>query len=65
MYILWFVLVSCWITILVFPEIIAYIIGILLLWIWANIIITRFFLDKKTKSKADYVSFGKYKIYKD
>lgn len=54
-------LIVFWIIIIVFPEIIAYLIGSVFIIIWINILI----FSKSFKSwKEEYVKFGKYKIYR-
>lgn len=58
-------LVASWVVILVWPEIIAYIIGFILIWIWTQILFMKYLFSKSNNSKSNYVSFWKYKIYKD
>ena len=48
------------------PLIISYLIWGFLMFVWLNIIATKFLFFKKSSSNwKDYVSFWKYKIYKD
>ena len=54
-------LIIFWIIIIVFPEIIAYLIGGFLIFIWLNILIFSRMI-KKWKNK--YVKFGDYKIFR-
>lgn len=61
----WILLVVSWIIIIAFPDIIAYIIGGLLLFFWLNIVFANFLLKKNSKSWENYVKFWNYKIYKD
>jgi len=56
-------LIIFWIIIIKFPEIIAYLIGGLLIFIGLNILIF-FGWFKKQGSKEEYVKFGKYKIFR-
>ena len=62
---IWLILTISWLTIIIYPQIIAYLIWGLLLFFWINILITNFFFFKKNKNWKDYVSFWKYKIYKN
>lgn len=61
----WIIMTLFWAFILYKPEIIAYIIWILFIVIWFNIILIKLILNKKYKNWKSYVSFWKYKIYKE
>ena len=52
------------IVIIVKPEIIAYVLGVLLLAIWWIIIFAQIKMKKPTKDN-DYFKFWEYKIYKN
>lgn len=54
-------LIIFWIIIIFFPEIIAYLIWWLLIFIWINMFI---FIKAVKKWKEDYVRFGNYKIFR-
>ncbi len=54
-------LIIFWIIIIKFPEIIAYLIWWLLIFIWLNMII---FMKWVKKWKDNYVKFGNYKIFR-
>ena len=56
------VLITLWVVFIIFPAMIAYLIGWLFIFIWINML--TFFKAKKNKSWEDYVKFGNYKIYK-
>lgn len=61
----WIILVVSGIIIIVYPQIIAYILWGLLLFFWLNILFAKFMFSKSSKSWENYVKFGNYKIYKD
>ncbi len=61
----WILLVISGIIIIVYPQIIAYMIGGLLLFFGLNILVANFLLKKTSKSWENYVKFWNYKIYKD
>lgn len=63
--IVWLLFTISWIIIIIFPDIIAYIIWWLLLFFWLNIIFAKYLFNKASKSWEIYVKFWKYKIYKD
>jgi len=54
-------LIIFWIIIIKFPEIIAYLIWWLLIFIWVNMLI---FMRAVKKWKENYVKFGNYKIFR-
>jgi len=54
-------LIIFWIILIKFPEIIAYLIWGLLIFIWVNMLI---FMRAVKKWKQDYVKFWKYKIFR-
>lgn len=58
-------LIIFWITIIVFPEFLAYLIGWFFIFIWINILLlwTAFGFAKK-KTDDNFIKFGKYKIYR-
>lgn len=58
-------LVVSGVIIIAWPEIIAYMIGGLLLFFWLNIIFAKYLFNRAQKWGDNYVKFGKYKIYKD
>lgn len=58
-------LVVSGVIIIAWPEIIAYMIGWLLLFFGLNIIFAKYLFNKANKSWENYVKFGKYKIFKD
>lgn len=61
----WIILVVSWVIIIVYPQIIAYMIGGLLLFFGINILLAKYILWQKSKSGESYVKFWNYKIYKD
>lgn len=62
----WILLVVSWIVIIIWPQIIAYILGWLLLFFWLNILFLKYVIFFKSKNKNEgYVKFWNYKIYKD
>lgn len=60
----WIILIIFGVIIILAPEIIAYLIWGFMIFIGINIVISKYLFFRK-KSWEDYVSFGKYKIYKD
>ncbi len=56
-----FFLIFFWIIIIIFPEIIAYLIGWLMIFIGLNILL---FMRTVKKWKESYVKFGNYKIFR-
>ncbi|MDD5770122.1 MAG: hypothetical protein PHE25_04075 [Candidatus Gracilibacteria bacterium] len=58
-------LVISGIIIIVYPQIIAYMIGGLLLFFGLNILFAKYLFSKKQKTGENYVKFGNYKIYKE
>jgi hypothetical protein len=58
------VLIAFWIIIILFPALLAILIGGFFIFIWLNILI--FFKSMKwgKSDKEEYVKFGKYKIYR-
>ena len=65
----WYYFVWVWLFIIIFPEIIAFILGWILLFIWLNILFFKYSISKNKDSKSkdkDWVFFqiGNYKIYK-
>lgn len=63
--IFWIILVVSWIIIIVYPQIIAYMLWGLLLFFWVNVLIARYLMKKSNKDGESYVKFWNYKIYKD
>lgn len=61
----WTILIISWLIIIFFPQIIAYMIWWLLLFFWLNILLAKYFMQKKSWNWENYVKFWKYKIYKD
>jgi hypothetical protein len=55
-------LIAFWTILIIFPELVGYLLWWFLIFIWINILI--FFRWKSWKWKEDYVKFGKYKIYR-
>jgi membrane protein implicated in regulation of membrane protease activity len=61
----WILITLFWITIIVFPEIIAYLLGGFLVFIGLNILFFWTYFKRKTKTnKESYVEVGGYKIYR-
>ena len=63
----WLILVIFWVIVIVFPEIIAYLIWWLLIFIWLNIFLitkTKESFWKKKPSMDNFVKFGDYKIFR-
>ena len=63
----WLILVIFWVIVITFPEIIAYLIWWLLVFIWLNIFLmtkTKTSFWKKKTSMDDFVKFGDYKIFR-
>ncbi len=56
-------LIGFLVIVVLFPVIIAYLIGVVLIFIWINVL-AFFKLQKKNWPKEEYVKFGKYKIYR-
>ncbi len=63
--IFWILLIVSGIIIIVHPQIIAYMIGGLLLFFGINILLAKYLFSKKNTSWENYVKFWNYKIYKD
>lgn len=63
--IFWVILVVSGGIIIAWPEIIAYMIGGLLLFLGMNILLAKYLFSKKWNSGENYVKFWNYKIYKD
>lgn len=61
----WIILVVSGVIIIVYPQIIAYMIWGLLLFFGINILLAKYLLSKNTKWWDSYVKFWNYKIYKD
>ncbi len=59
----WLLLVVFWVTLIVFPDILAYLLWGFFIFLWINILIF-FRAIKSKKSENNYVKFGKYKIYR-
>lgn len=61
---IWFIIF--WIIVILAPEILAYLLGWLFIFIWINMLVFFWIFKKKTNSTTgkDYVEFGDYKIYK-
>jgi hypothetical protein len=58
-------LIIFWIIVIVFPEILAYLIWWFFVFIWLNLFLLWWFFSKSSKwEKDNYVKFGKYKIYR-
>lgn len=58
-------LILFWITVIVFPEFLAYLIGGFFIIVWVNMLwISLMFSSKMKKWGEDYIKFGKYKIYR-
>ena len=50
---------------IIFPDLVGYILWGLLIFLWINsLIFMKVLFGKKSSDKEDYVQFGKYKIYK-
>lgn len=58
------IFILCGLIVIFYPQIIAYIIGGILLFLWLNLAFAWLFFAKNGKDK-EYVKFGNYKIYKD
>jgi hypothetical protein len=54
-------LIIFWIIVIIFPQIIAYLLWWLFILIWLNILI---FVKKFKSNKESYVKFGNYKIFR-
>ena len=57
-----------WIILIAFPEIIAYILGLVFISIWASVLLAKFVWPWASWSKTkdnDYFKFWEYKIYKN
>lgn len=63
--IFWIILIVSGIIIIVYPQIIAYMIGGLLLFFGMNILLAKYLFNRAGKTGESYVKFGNYKIYKD
>lgn len=57
-------LIAFWIILIVFPEIIAYLIGWFFIVVGINMLAITSFFGKKKDQNGDYIKFGSYKIYK-
>lgn len=63
--IFWLILVISGMIIIIYPQIIAYMIGWLLLFFGMNILLAKYLFSQKGNSGENYVKFWNYKIYKD
>jgi len=61
----WILLIISWLIIIFFPQIIAYMLGGLLIFFGLNIVLAKFMISRWKNKEEDYVKFWKYKIYKD
>ncbi len=59
----WLLFLVFWIVLIVFPDILAYLLWWFFIFLWINILIFFRALNSK-KSGENYVKFGKYKIYR-
>ena len=60
------VIIILWVILIFKPEILAYVLGVLLLAVWGVIIFAQYKIKKSSKGgKNDYFKFGEYKIYKN
>lgn len=57
-------LIIFWIIVIAAPEILAYLLGWLFIFIWLNMLAFFSFFKKKGDNWEKYVKFGKYKIYR-
>lgn len=57
-------LIIFWLIIVYNPDIIAYLLWWLLIFIWLNILIFSSMFNKKSKKWDNYVKFGNYKIFR-
>jgi hypothetical protein len=61
----WFLMVLFWVIVIIFPDIIAYLVWWFLVFIGLNILFFRFYFKKNTKTnKESYVEVWGYKIYR-
>ena len=58
------ILILFWIVIIAMPEIVAYLIGWLLIFIGVNMLLMWFAFKQKMGNKDSYVKFGNYKIFR-
>ena len=58
-------LIVMWIIIIIFPDILAYLLAVFFLITWINILIASNKMWWAKKWKEDYVQFWKYKIFKN
>jgi len=61
------ILIVFWIAIIIFPKVIAYLVGGAFLFIGINMFLIWYNINsfwKKWASKKDYVKFGDYKIFR-
>lgn len=63
MRVFWIFLLIFWIIIIYNPDIIAYLLGGLLVFIWLNLVLFWIFTKKKNPNE-NYVKFGNYKIFR-
>lgn len=61
----WIILILIAICLFTFPKVLAYILGVIFLFFWFNIVLAKIMMSKKWAEKEDYVKFWNYKIYKD
>lgn len=57
-------LIIFWIIIIIFPELLVYLIWGFFIMIWINILLANVFFIKKAKKDENYIKFWKYKIYR-
>ena len=54
-----------WVTIIIFPKFLAYLIGWFFLFVWLSMLSVWSMFNSGKKNKEDnYIKFGKYKIYR-
>lgn len=61
---IWISLLIFWIIIIVFPEVIAFLIWWFLVFLALNILFLSNKISKDSQNKEEYIKFGKYKIYR-
>lgn len=58
-------LIIFWITVIVFPDFLNYLIGWFFIVVWINMLwFSMMFSSKMKKGQDEYIKFGKYKIYR-
>jgi len=57
-------LIIFWIILIVFPEIIAYLLGWFFVFIGINMLLITTSFGKKKSGDDEFIKFGKYKIYR-